>query len=82
MGYFNYKTALMRCYDANNTLLYVGISANPYEQPKVLSAKYDWMHLCTRIDLEWFDKRSLAERELRTVKAACAPAQTHNVALS
>lgn len=53
--------ALYRHFDADGQLLYVGISANPFERGKQHKGDSDWFQQVSTITLEWFAKRSEAE---------------------
>lgn len=60
------RTALYRCFDVNDDLLYIGISKNPkarWEQHRKTSAW--WGRVVTRT-VEWFDSREDAARAERT----------------
>lgn len=55
------RTALYRHFDADNALLYVGITEVLVARGKSHSAKSSWSNLAVRAEVEWFPSRSEAE---------------------
>lgn len=73
------RTALYRLYDANDQLLYVGISDNPRQRWGTHSAEQVWWPLVVRKTVEWFgNRREAAKAEAAAIRAE-SPAK--NVAL-
>lgn len=56
------RTALYRLYDANDRLLYVGITSNPTTRLGRHSRDKPWWPDVDRHTLEWFETRKSAER--------------------
>jgi predicted GIY-YIG superfamily endonuclease len=56
------RTALYRFYDANDRLLYVGITTNPKRRWYAHSRDKYWWPEVTRKAIEWFETRKSAER--------------------
>jgi predicted GIY-YIG superfamily endonuclease len=54
------RTALYRLYDANDVLLYLGISWNPDFRWEQHRNEKHWAHQVTRRDVEWYPTRSAA----------------------
>lgn len=54
------KTSLYRYYDESDTLLYVGVSHNPFLREVQHEASEKDMSLVRHIEVEWFDTRELA----------------------
>jgi predicted GIY-YIG superfamily endonuclease len=73
------RTALYRLYDAQDTLLYVGISGNPPERWNTHRADHGWWPSVARKTVEWFDTRRDAARAEAIAVRAEAP--IHNKAL-
>jgi hypothetical protein len=64
----NKKTALYRHFDADNNLLYVGISLSAVNRLSQHKNK-KWFYDIVRIDVEWFDDRDLASNaELKAIR--------------
>lgn len=55
------RTALYRLYDADNQLLYIGITHNPEQRWTGHAFDKPWWPDVARKDLEWYDNRALAE---------------------
>lgn len=55
------KTALYRHFDAAGQLLYVGVSLCAFQRTRQHGQSAPWFEDVTRIDIEWFASRSLAE---------------------
>lgn len=53
------RTALYRHYDADNVLLYVGISSNPFARNRAHKGA-EWADRAVRFTGEWFDSRAEA----------------------
>lgn len=70
------RTALYRCLDANEELLYVGISKDPAERWKQHRGTAWWRHVTMRT-VEWYDDRPSAERAER--KAIQSEGPRYNV---
>ncbi|WP_405671422.1 GIY-YIG nuclease family protein [Streptomyces sp. NBC_01530] len=58
------RTALYRCYDADEELLYVGVSKDPEARWEQHRDKPWWRDVSMRV-VEWFDDRASAERAER-----------------
>lgn len=56
------RTALYRAFDANDKLLYVGITDGVETRFKVHQKNAEWWPLMVRRDIEWFDTRRDAMR--------------------
>jgi predicted GIY-YIG superfamily endonuclease len=56
----NEPTALYRLYDANNALLYLGITWDPDWRMKGHLLDKEWMHLVVRRTVEWYPDRPSA----------------------
>lgn len=54
------RTALYRCFDRSNVLLYVGISSHPDRRLAQHLASAPWAGRFDRLDVEWFDSRQKA----------------------
>lgn len=54
------RTALYRLYDADERLLYVGISSRPQQRMRQHSSEKLWWPEVTRREVEWFSSRDLA----------------------
>lgn len=70
------RTALYRCFDADDELLYVGISKDPAERWKQHRGSAWWRHVTMRT-VEWYDDRAAAERAER--KAIQSEGPRYNV---
>jgi predicted GIY-YIG superfamily endonuclease len=55
------RTALYRLFDANGTLLYLGISRNPENRWKLHSDRQTWWHHVAEKTVEWYPSRTEAE---------------------
>jgi excisionase family DNA binding protein len=71
------QTALYRHFDASGRLLYLGISLNHLSRLSEHRADAHWFRSIARIDVEWFDTRSKAERAER--KAIKSERPLHNI---
>jgi predicted GIY-YIG superfamily endonuclease len=71
------RTALYRCFDADEELLYVGISKDPAERWKQHRSTAPWWRDVTMRVVEWYDDRPAAERAER--KAIQTEGPRHNV---
>ncbi|MFI2761350.1 type II toxin-antitoxin system prevent-host-death family antitoxin [Streptomyces echinatus] len=56
----NHRTALYRLYDADGTLLYIGISHDPNARFEQHAKLKDWWPLVAQREVEWFDDRPTA----------------------
>lgn len=54
------RTALYRLYDANDVLLYIGISRAPDWRMKGHLLDKEWFHLVARRTVQWYSSRSAA----------------------
>lgn len=54
------RTALYRLFDANGTLLYLGIARNPEYRWKLHSDRQTWWHHVSRKTVEWYPSREEA----------------------
>lgn len=54
------RTALYRLYDANDVLLYIGITWSPNWRMKGHLLDKEWMHLVARRTVEWYPDRPSA----------------------
>lgn len=54
------KTSLYRMYDADNQLLYVGISTGPVKRMEQHKSEKDWFYEVRHIEIEWFENREQA----------------------
>jgi predicted GIY-YIG superfamily endonuclease len=70
------RTALYRCYGADEELLYVGISKDPAQRWEQHRDKPWWRDVTMRV-VEWYDDRATAERAERKVIQTEGP--RHNV---
>ena len=62
------KTALYRHFDANDRLLYVGISLSPLDRLRQHRAASHWAKKITRVAVEWFECRpSAMAAELKAI---------------
>lgn len=62
----NTKTALYRCYDNENNLLYIGISLSAINRLSQHKSHSKWFDAIAKVDVEWFQDRDsaiLAEME-------------------
>lgn len=57
------RTALYRLYDAEDDLLYIGISRNHEKRFRVHERYQPWWHLVEYVDLTWFTDYPLARME-------------------
>lgn len=55
------RTAVYRLYDAEDRLLYVGITVNPKSRLRDHRTKKPWWHEVARTETRWFDTRPEAE---------------------
>ena len=63
------KTCLYRHYGANNKLLYIGVSVNPYERSRQHSVNKKYFHKVVRIELKWYKtKKDALMEESRLIK--------------
>jgi hypothetical protein len=63
------KTCLYRHFDRGGTLLYVGVSLNPFARTSQHKATAKHFHKTTKIEVEWFDSRDMAlAMELKAIK--------------
>lgn len=53
-------TALYRLYDAEGSLLYLGIAGIPEQRWKLHSDRQPWWHLVARKSVEWYPDRATA----------------------
>ncbi|MFE7485489.1 GIY-YIG nuclease family protein [Streptomyces sp. NPDC057552] len=60
------RTALYRLFDAQDTLLYVGIAEDPKSRWAQHAADKTWWPQVTRRDIEWLPDRKLAEEAERS----------------
>lgn len=60
-AYYAKETALYRHFDANDELLYVGVSVNPFERTGEHKLKSRWFKKITTIKIEWYENRDDAE---------------------
>lgn len=56
------RTALYRLYDADDRLLYVGITTSPKHRWGAHARDKTWWGEVARKDVEWFERRKSAER--------------------
>lgn len=56
------RTALYRLYDANGTLIYVGISKNPEVRWGTHKSEQPWWPQVVRKTVEWYDDRTTAAK--------------------
>lgn len=71
------RTALYRCFDADDELLYVGISKDPAARWKQHQSKAPWWRDVAMRTVEWYDDRPAAEVAER--KAVQTEGPRHNV---
>ncbi|MBP5892819.1 GIY-YIG nuclease family protein [Streptomyces scabiei] len=71
------RTALYRCFDADEELLYVGISYDPTARWKQHQSNSPWWRDVAVRTVEWFDDRPAAEAAER--KAIQTEGPRHNV---
>lgn len=71
------RTALYRLYDADDRLLYVGISVNPKQRFRAHAATKRWWGDVERATSEWFENRGLAF--MAEIEAIHAENPLHNV---
>jgi predicted GIY-YIG superfamily endonuclease len=69
----NEPTALYRLYDANDVLLYLGISFNPDFRWELHQKDKSWAHLVTRRTVEWYPDRLTALAQEAEATAAEKP---------
>ncbi|MEU0818923.1 GIY-YIG nuclease family protein [Streptomyces mirabilis] len=63
------RTALYRAFDAEDTLLYVGITDSPVDRFKQHQATAEWWPIMVLREVEWLNTRSEAEQaEARAIK--------------
>lgn len=55
------RTAIYRWFDANDRLLYVGITANPGQRVQHHEYNQPWFAAATRCVVEWYETRAEAE---------------------
>ena len=72
----NSRTALYRLYDADDRLLYVGITSDPRARWKTHAAEKAWWNDIAREDLRWHATRPSAEAE--ELSAIKTEAPLHN----
>lgn len=73
------RTALYRHFSSNGSLLYVGISLNPFYRLSQ-HKESEWFHDVTEVRIEWFDTKAnacLAERRAIVLEAPIHN-KTHN----
>ena len=70
-------TALYRHYNDSDTLLYIGISLNPFNRLSQHERDKDWFKDISTIKTEWFSDRGIAE--LEEVRAIKSEKPLHNI---
>ncbi|MET7900365.1 GIY-YIG nuclease family protein [Streptomyces sp. NPDC005355] len=71
------RTALYRCFDADEELLYVGISNDPANRWRQHQSTATWWRDVTMRTVEWYDDRPSAEAaERKAIQTECP---RHNV---
>lgn len=71
------RTGLYRLYDADDTLLYVGIAVDPSVRWRVHAGEKTWWHEVTRKTVEWHSTR--LEAEAAEVAAIVTESPRYNV---
>ncbi|MER6557240.1 GIY-YIG nuclease family protein [Streptomyces sp. NPDC001027] len=71
------RTALYRFYDADDQLLYVGITSNPKQRWKAHASGAAWWAQAVRKSVKWFDSRP--EAAVAEAHAITAEVPAHNV---
>ncbi|MFE3381320.1 GIY-YIG nuclease family protein [Streptomyces anulatus] len=74
------RTAVYRCYDSADALLYVGVTKHLDQRWKFHAEDKFWWHLVTRKRVTWHDTRPPAETEER--HAILAEEPTYNLTLN
>lgn len=70
MNLLETRTAVYRCYDADDRLLYVGMSIDPHGRLECHRTQSSWYPRMVRSTFEWFPDRATARaEELRVMRA-------------
>lgn len=67
------RTALYRLYDTDGNLLYIGITNHPERRWRNHSYIQGWWHLVSRREVNWYDRRTVAEDAERHAVRAEGP---------